>query len=213
MFQRRRYLHLSKMFTVGVSIDPERTRGRTVTQQNHKVEGKKRKKKKLSWSLQRWLMKKSVRWTAEAARRRPPIASVSVFPSRRCHVGLVFVPLRWWYTVQNTATGILSSSDPVCVGGKANTATNPVSTEGLFNRRAPGEPYAKPNAVTNIENVQYVPAIFWHVSGKKKEKEEKNLHLFQRCREELFIESTAEAVNPANLKHWGCFWGEPLLTD
>lgn len=46
MFQRRRYLHLSKMFTVGVSIDPERTRGRTVTQQNHKVEGKKKKKKK-----------------------------------------------------------------------------------------------------------------------------------------------------------------------
>lgn len=173
MFQRRRYLHLSKMFTVGVSIDPERTRGRTVTQQNHKVEGKKRKKKKLSWSLQRWLMKKSVRWTAEAARRRPPTASVSVFPSRRCHVGLVFVPLWWWYTVQNTATGILSSSDPVCVGGKANTATNPVSTEGLFNRRAPGETYAKPNAVTNIENVQYVPAIFWHVSGKKKRKRRK----------------------------------------
>lgn len=36
---------------------------------------------------------------------------------------------------------------------------------------------------------------------KKKKKKKKNLHLFQRCREELFIESTAEAVNPANLKH------------
>ena len=34
--------------------------------------------------------------------------------------------------VQSTAAGILSSFDPVCVGGKANTAMNPVSTEGLF---------------------------------------------------------------------------------